>query len=106
MGGAYSICRYPRKALRIAKCQEQVGIRIGSKRIQCHAKLYQYVNLVFMGEKKAGLKMLRMAKKYASDLEGNDAQKDCENTENWLKNEIKYGSGKFSGRNVSNIQFS
>lgn len=91
MGGAYSICQYPRQALRIAQRQEQVGIRANSKPVQCHAKLYQYINLIFLGKKKAGLKMLQAAKVQAEELEGGDSlRKHCDITENWLNNEIKY----------------
>jgi len=90
MGGAYSICRYPKEALQIAKRQELIGIRMGSKQVQCHAKLYQYINLIFMGRKKAGLRMLEAAKEQANELESDSVRKHCDVTENWLKNEIKY----------------
>lgn len=90
MGGAYSICQYPKEALQIAKRQELIGIRMGSKQVQCHAKLYQYINLIFMGRKKAGLRMLKAAKEQAEELESDSVRKHCDVTENWLKNEIQY----------------
>ena len=90
MGGAYSICQYPLEALRIAQRQEQVGLRVKSKQIQCHAKLYQYINLIFLGKKKAGLRMLQAAKLQAEELDGDSIRKHCDVTENWLNNEIKY----------------
>lgn len=63
---------------------------MNSKQVQCHAKLYQYINLIFLGKKKAGLKMLAAAKKQAEELEGDSVRKHCDVTENWLNNEIKY----------------
>jgi hypothetical protein len=96
MGGAYSICRYPKQALQIAKHQELVGIRIGSQQVQCHAKLYQYVNLMFMGKKRAGLRMLEAAKQQSELLESESVRKHCDVTENWLNNEIKFKHSKLS----------
>jgi hypothetical protein len=99
MGGAYSLCRFPREALLIAQRQEQVGIRANSKQTQCHAKLYQYINLVFLGKKKEGLEMLQAAKQQAEELEGEGGsarvRKHCDVTENWLNNELKYKNNKF-----------
>ena len=90
MGGAYSVCSYPREALKIAQQQEIVGIRIGSTKVQCQAKLYQYINLMFLGKNKLGLKMLKAAREKAKEVKDDTSLKTCDSTENWLKNEIKY----------------
>lgn len=104
MGGAYSICKYPKEALQIAQKQEQVGIRSGSKQIQCHAKLYQFINLVFLGKRKAGLKMLEDAQKQADELESDSLRKHCDITENWLNNQLEYSKSRHKTKGPPQIE--
>ena len=86
LGGAYSACKRPYEAMMLAKRQEAVAIRLSSEDDIFKAKVFQFINLSFLGFHTYAKYLMKECIKKASRSNNNNMIKHIETNWIWLNN--------------------
>lgn len=97
LGGAFHLCNFNMNALAVAKKQEILGLRLGSKSHVLRAQGYMAINIGLLGNYKLAMKVLKRLKLTAKREELSIIFDFLEASRMWLKSQIQQRSMESKG---------
>lgn len=88
LGGANYLCNKPHAALRLARQQELLGLRLGSEELVIRARVFQAVNHATLGDEALAFYLLDQCETMATQQEREQSLHFVVNMRRWLEKEL------------------